>query len=194
MVLAREDEFTLQMWEQSWSQLRHLESMRSQYLGFFFSIVLGVTALAGPRLADDSLRSSGDLLTVATLIVSVELLAGFLYISVVRVNGVMGHYTDRIESISSWMRDNGAMLDLASFARESPPSHRWAGTSGSAELVLRSCLVGLPFLSAGIALRAVDVSSSALVIVCCALAFALTCGVLPAARVRSTPRSGAKPS
>jgi len=183
MTLERGDELTLRAWEQAWEHLRHLETMRSQYLGFFFTAVLGVTALAGPRLADDSLRSAGDLLTVSALAVALELLTGFLYISVIRVNKVLGHYTKRIEFISSWMRDNGAVLDLASFIRESPPARRWVGTSGSAQVVLRSSLLGLPFLSAAIALRAVSLSDSAIVIGCCALGFALSCLVVAAVQI-----------
>jgi hypothetical protein len=186
MALERGDELTLQAWDQAWQQARHLETMRSQYLGFFFTAVLGVTALAGPRLADDSLRSAGDLLTVAALTVALELLTGFLYISVIRVNKVLGHYTTRIELISSWMGDNGAVLDLASFVRESPPARRWAGTSGSAQVVLRSSLLGLPFLSAAIVLRTISLSDSAVVIGCCALGLALSCVVVAAVRVGLT--------
>jgi hypothetical protein len=163
----------MQAWGQAWEQQRHLESTRSQYLGFFFTAVLGVTALAGPRLADDSLRTAGDLLTVAALAVALELLTGFLYVSVIRLNRVLGQYTELIRLISSWMEENGAALDLASFIGESPPARRWTGTSGSAEVVLKGTLLGLPVLSAAALLRAIEVSASAVVVGFCALGLAL---------------------
>ena len=167
MSVERGDEFTLHEWEQAWAHTRHLETMRGQYLGFFFTAVLGVTALAGPRLADDSLRSSGDLLTLAVLVMALELLTGFLYLAVVRVNKVLGFYLKQIEAISRWMLRNGAALDRTSFVSAAPPSRKWAGTSGTSQIVLQCGLFGLPFVSAGILARSLDVSGISVVSCCC---------------------------
>jgi hypothetical protein len=167
--------------------------MRSQYLGFFFTAILGVTALAGPRLAADSLRTSGDLVTVAALALGAEILAGFLYISVNRVNEVVGHYTDQIESMSTWMAEQGAALDLAAFIKASKPRYRWAGTSGSAQAVLKGSVFGLPWVSAAILARALDVSGPAAVVVCCALALVLSGGVLIGVLLAGPPRDPRQP-
>jgi hypothetical protein len=86
----RNVEFTMREWEQAWIHTRHLESMRGQYLGFFFTAVLGVTAFAGPRLADGSLRTPASLLTVAMLALGLQLASGFIYLAIVRLNEVMG--------------------------------------------------------------------------------------------------------
>ena len=44
-----------QIWEQVWAHSRHLETMRSQYLGFFFTAALAVAAIAAKDLAKDGL-------------------------------------------------------------------------------------------------------------------------------------------
>jgi len=191
MSVERGDEFTLREWEQAWAHTRHLETMRSQYLGFFFTAVLGVTALAGPRLADDSLRTSGDLLTLATLALALELLTGFLYLAVVRMNKVLGFYSKQIETISRWMLSNGAALDLTSFITADPPSHKWAGTSGTSQIVLQCGLFGLPFVSAGILARSIDVAGFSVVSLCCALALVGSCFVVRGVRLAGTPAAEA---
>ena len=88
--------YVMSEWEQSWVHYRHLESMRGQYLGFFFSAVLGVTAVAGPQLIDDSLRTAGSLAVVATLLAGLQTLAAFLYLAVARINVAIGVHADRI--------------------------------------------------------------------------------------------------
>jgi hypothetical protein len=90
-------------WDQAWNQARHLETMRGQWLGFFFTAVLGVTAVAGPRLSADNSKS---LLVIAALALVLEVLSAALYLAVVRLNTVH-HYYDQIilsirdETISS---------------------------------------------------------------------------------------------
>lgn len=187
MTVERGDEFTLREWEQAWAHTRHLETMRGQYLGFFFTAVLGVTALAGPRLADDSLRTSGDLLTVAVLALALELLTGFLYLSVVRMNNVLGFYSKQIETISQWMLSNGAVLDLTSFITAAPPSRKWAGTSGTSQIVLQCGIFGLPFVSAGIFARSVDVIGFSVVSFCCGLALLASCCVVAGVFLAGAP-------
>jgi hypothetical protein len=178
MGTERADEFTLREWEQAWAHTRHLETMRGQYLGFFFTAVLGVTVVAGPRLADDSLRTPGDLLTVAALALGLELLSGFLYLAVSRLNTVLGNYQAQVESISTWMFENGAALDLALQVTATPPPRPWSGASGIARSVLKSGLLGLPFLSAGVLVRSIDLSGLSAVSWCCGLAVAASVGVL----------------
>lgn len=89
--MTHQDQYAYVMgeWEQSWIQSRHLETMRGQYLGFFFTAVLGVTAIAGPGLIDDSLRTTGSLQILAALALGLQTLTGFLYLAVTRINAVL---------------------------------------------------------------------------------------------------------
>jgi hypothetical protein len=166
----RDIEFTMREWEQAWSHTRHLESMRAQYLGFFFTAVLGVTAIAGPRLAEDSLRTSSSLLTVAVLALGLQLLSGFLYLAILRMNEVLGYYLKIILAIKSWMLSRGAELDLSRYAEPPRPSRPWASTSGAAQRVLQVGLVGFPVALVGTLTRSVDVTGLSMTTVICAVA------------------------
>jgi hypothetical protein len=173
-------EFTMREWEEAWSHTRHLESMRGQYLGFFFTAVLGVTAIAGPRLADDSLRTSSSLLTVAALAVGLQLLSGFLYLAIVRLNEVLGYYLKIILAIKAWMLSNGAGADLRAYAETPRPPRPWAGTSGVSQRVLQVGLTGFPLVLIGALVRSVDVTGLSVTTLACsmALAMAFATGIL----------------
>lgn len=164
-------EFTMREWEQAWAHTRHLESMRGQYLGFFFTAVLGVTAIAGPRLATDSLRSSSSLLTVAALAVGLQVLSGFLYLAIIRINEVLGYYLKIVLDIKAWMLSSGAAVDLSPHAKTPKPPRPWAGTSGISQLVLQAGLVGFPVVLAGTTVRAAEVMGLKVTTLACALAF-----------------------
>jgi heme/copper-type cytochrome/quinol oxidase subunit 4 len=99
----RELSYVKQEWDEAWAQSRHLETMRGQYLGFFFTVVLGVTAIAGPRLAKDSLRSADALLILAALALGLQVLSGFLYLAIVRLNAVLAYYLKIIFAIRDVM-------------------------------------------------------------------------------------------
>jgi hypothetical protein len=187
----RDIEFTMREWEQAWSHTRHLESMRAQYLGFFFTAVLGVTAIAGPRLADDSLRTPSSLLTVAILALGLQLLSGFLYLAILRMNEVLGYYLKIILAIKSWMLSRGAELDLSQYAEPPRPSRPWAGTSGAAQRVLQVGLVGFPVALIGTFTRSVDVTGFSMTTVTCAAALAAALATALVAMLGSaTPTSG----
>ena len=48
------DQHLLREWDQAWDHYRHLESTRSQYLGFFFTVLVASTGLAVGLLKDVS--------------------------------------------------------------------------------------------------------------------------------------------
>ncbi len=160
-------------WEQAWAHTRHLESMRGQYLGFFFTAVLGVTAIAGPSLADDSLGTSGSLLTVAVLAVALQLLSGFLYLAIIRLNEVLGYYLKIILAIKAWMLSSGSAVDLSPYAEPPKPPRPWAGTSGVSQRVLQVGLVGFPIALIGTVVRSADVTGLSATTVTCAVALAV---------------------
>ena len=171
-------EFTMREWEQVWAHTRHLETMRGQYLGFFFTAVLGVAALAGPRLATDSLRGSGELLTVAALTVGLELLSGFLYLAVTRLNEVLRYYMKLTVAIREWMLQNGAAFNLGDFTTPPPPPRPWAGASGIARGVVKAGLVGFPLISMGVIARSIDLSGFSLVTWFCVIALLMNFGIV----------------
>lgn len=166
-------EFTMREWEEAWSHTRHLESMRGQYLGFFFTAVLGVTAIAGPSLANGSLRGSSSLLTVAALAVGLQLLSGFLYLAIIRINEVLGYYLKIILAIKAWMLSSGAAVDLSPYAETPRPPRPWAGTSGVSQRVLQVGLVGFPVVLIGTVVRSVDVTGLSVTTFACSMALVI---------------------
>lgn len=169
-------------WEEAWSHTRHLESMRGQYLGFFFTAVLGVTAIAGPNLASGSLQGSSSLLTVAALAVGLQLLTGFLYLAIIRLNEVLGYYLKIILTIKAWMLSSGAAVDLSAYAETPRPPRPWAGTSGVSQRVLQVGLVGFPVVLIWTVVRSVDVTGLSVTTFACSMALlmALATGILVA--------------
>jgi len=166
--------YVMREWEEAWSQSRHLEAMRGQYLGFFFTAVIGVIAIAGPGLVDDSLRSPGSQLLLATLAFGLQTLSGFLYLAVNRINEVLGHYQEEIVAIRAVMIPASQdLVDLTSFKWPPKPPRDWASTSGVATRVLQAGLVVFPVAVACTAGRAVQVNGlSASAIFCLILALA----------------------
>jgi len=149
--------YVMSEWDQSWVHYRHLESMRGQYLGFFFTAVLGVTAVAGPRLIDDSLRTAGSLAVVTALLAGLQTLAAFLYLAVARMNVAIGVHADRIKAIRDQMIPaSREVVDLGPFAGAPRANKPWASTSGVATHVLALAL--FPFALAGALARSVQIT------------------------------------
>jgi hypothetical protein len=126
-------------WDQAWNQVRHFETMRGQWLGFFFTAVLGVTAIAGPRLHADSSRS---VLVIAVLALVLEAWSAALYLAVARLNEVH-RYNDKIIFAirDKTVESPPAAVDISAYRRPpSPPRQGWAGnlasTKGASQLVL----------------------------------------------------------
>jgi hypothetical protein len=160
--------YVMSEWEQSWIQFRHLETMRGQYLGFFFTAVLGVTAIAGPGLIEDSLRTTGSLQVLAALTLSLQALTGFLYLAVTRINAALAFHQRRIFAIRDVMIPaSSAIVDLSLFARPPTPPKDWARTSGVATHVLNLGLMAFPIVLAGALARSTQVSGLSVTTVSC---------------------------
>ena len=159
--MTHQDQYAYVMseWEQSWVQSRHLETMRGQYLGFFFTAVLGVTAIAGPGLIGDSLRTTGSLQVLAALAVGLQTLASFLYLAVTRINVVLTFHQRRIFAIRDVMIPASSdVVDLSPFARPPKPPKDWARTSGVAMHVLSLSLAVFPVVLIGAVARSAQIS------------------------------------
>lgn len=145
------------VWSEAYSHSRHLESMRSQYLGFFFTVLVAVVALSGNALVTKGINSASAVVLALGLLTAVNGLAGFLLFAVVRLGTVLLYYQRMAWAIAD---------DLAGSA---PPG--WWGPApatpgpayaanlrtmhGSAAFVLKASLVGLPGLTLGLTLHVV---------------------------------------
>lgn len=175
--------YAMREWEQAWAHSRHLEIMRGQYLGFFFTAVLGVTAIAGPRLAEDSFRSPSSLLILAALVVGMQCLTAFLYLAVIRLNAVLSYYLRIIFVIRNTMIPaSSGVVDLTPLQRPPDLVRPWAGTSNVAENVLRLGLVGFLLVLVGTMVRALNLLGWTTTTIFCSVALAT--GLLVALRVR----------
>jgi hypothetical protein len=125
------------IWDEVWAHSRHLETMRSQYLGFFFTAVLAVTAIAAKELAGDGLRTTGSLIAFSALMLGLEVLAAFLLLAVKRIGRVLGDYRQSVFAIRDASRDR-----TAAWARLPGSADSYLGsTQGAAESVLYASLV-----------------------------------------------------
>lgn len=177
----------LREWDEAWAQSRHLETMRSQYLGFFFAATIGVTAVTAKQLADDSLGSAGSLLSLAALALGLQILSAVLYVAVVRINRVLNYYQRLIFAIKTQIHERpGASVDLRAYERWPQPTRTgWAGrvstTQGTAELVLVLATSMFPLVLLGcLARAATQPRISAATIAFCAVAFFAALGTCAA--------------
>jgi len=198
-------DLVLREWDEAWTQSRHLESMRSQYLGFFFAATLGVVVVTGKQLAEDSLASAGSLITLAALALGLELLSAFLYVAVVRINRVLNYYGRLIFWLKSEVyAHHDPPVDLSAYLMwPQPTRHGWKGrlstTQGTAELVLilGVCVFPVVLLAALVrAATAPDVASTGVVLCAICLAVGVAAGgtaVWAAAGSGELPRGTALP-
>lgn len=170
------DELVWREWDEAWTHSRHLESMRSQYLGFFFTALLAVTAVIASRVVKDALHSPGSLLAFAGLVLGLDALAAFLYLAVVRINEVRWYYDQIIFKIREEIGSNySTPVDLTSLRL--PPVPPRGRVSTVAKTVLGTAVVGCPIALIAAVVRAatVDPVSGLTVAICCvAVVFSLT--------------------
>lgn len=155
------------IWDEVWEHSRHLETMRSQYLGFFFTAALAVTAIAAKDLADHGLRTTGSLIAFSALMLGLEVLSAFMLLAIKRIGDVLGDYRKVVFEIRDASPDCAA-----SWAQLPGRSKKYAvSTQGAAESVLYASLaVFLVALLCG-AIRSLEVGG--LTSAMCWVAFAL---------------------
>ncbi len=89
---------------QAWQHYRHLETMRSQYLAFSFTITLASLAVAIPLLAH-STRTISSLLLIGVFVQLYCLIVGSLYFNVRKIRIVLSHYRKTIQSVRCYFYD-----------------------------------------------------------------------------------------
>ena len=184
-------------WDQAWSQSRHLETMRSQYLGFFFTVFLGLTAFSATQLGSDSLGTSFDLVVFAAILLGLDVLSGFLLLAVARIGDVLRYYTSVIvaieeSSVGSATRHDLGWLASIPLSEKTTLRRRLRSTQGVAESVLEGAVGLLPLGLIALAVRGLTVHDvsvfarfSCLVAALAACVLSLTC--LGAMRERRLP-------
>ena len=152
-------------WDEAWAQSRHLESMRSQYLGFFFTVLLAAAFFAIKEGAKGGWLSSSALLLPVFLALGVELLAAALLAFVRRIGEVLVYYMRVIVAIrDDRLVDVGP--DRPSWAEPWPLSNtigpRWRlrSTQGASQLVLEASIVATTVALLALAIRMATLKSA----------------------------------
>ena len=155
--MSDRDELRWRVWGESWNQSRHLETMRSQYLGFFFTATLAVVAFAAPDIAKGHLRTSASLILLAVLVFGLDLLAGFLRLAVARIGEVLARYQQVQATIQAEIVGEGVPVPSWLVLPRSSPRPRLRSTQGASAGVLRLAVAGFPVVLAFATARAFTV-------------------------------------
>ena len=158
------EELKWRAWDQAWEQSRHLETMRSQYLGFFFTVALGASVFGGKQIADDALGTPGSMVLLCALALGLEFLAGVLLLGVMRIGEVLGHYLGVIVAIQSEV----AAGTSPPWLKLPPRREGWRSTHRAAQIAFGAALAAMPFAILAALIRSVTVDGvpTATVVVC----------------------------
>ncbi|HEX4435258.1 MAG TPA: hypothetical protein VH061_00535 [Solirubrobacteraceae bacterium] len=172
-MVSEPNELIWKSWDEAWAQSRHLETMRSQYLGFFFTVLLAAAFFAIKEGAKGGWLSSTALLLPVFLAIGVELLAAALLAFVRRIGEVLVYYTRVVVAIrDDQLVDVGP--DRPSWAEPWPLSNtigpRWRlrSTQGASQLVLEASIVATTAALLALAIRVTTLksASTALIVFC----------------------------
>jgi len=144
--------------------------MRSQYLGFFFTVLLGATFFGIKEGAKGGWLASSALLLPIVLALGVELLAAVLLAFVRRIGEVLVYYTRVVVAIrDDQLVDIGP--DRPSWAEPWPLSNtigpRWRlrSTQGASQLVLEASVVATTAALLALAIRVATLKSTSSVLI-----------------------------
>jgi hypothetical protein len=164
-VVSEPNDLIWKSWDEAWTQSRHLESMRSQYLGFFFTVLLAAAFFALKEGTKGGWLSSSALLFPVFLALGVEMLAAALLAFVRRIGEVLVYYTRVIFAIrDDQLVDVGP--DRPRWAEPWPLSNtigpRWRlrSTQGASQLVLEASLVATTAALLALAIRVATLKSA----------------------------------
>jgi hypothetical protein len=78
--------------DQAWEHYRHNENTRSQYLGYFFVLVVGSAAFGAQTIKSHTLSAPLDLVLFGVFLLTLAFLTGFVYLGVRKAGIVLAHY------------------------------------------------------------------------------------------------------
>jgi len=114
------DELLTREFDQAWNHYRHLESLRSQYLGFFFTLTIGTAAFAVPALRKPSLDQAPTVLAAGAFLTIYCLFIMTLYLAVRKAGVVMDQYDDVIQYVRGHCYENSPHGDKLRCIRDRP--------------------------------------------------------------------------
>src|SRR5215467_13968676 len=83
-VLTKSEALLCQEFEQAWLHYRQNESLRSQYLGYFFALVVGSAAFGAQTVRSHAWSSPANLVLFEIFLLTLSLLGCFVYLGVRR--------------------------------------------------------------------------------------------------------------
>lgn len=153
-------------YEQAWEHYRHLENLRTSYLGFFFTVALGSASILLPVLVGAPWGIDLKVVAACCFLVVFSALAYFVYLSVQRAGWVLEHYRLVMENIRSrraglLRRGRGSDFDFVTVPSQFSDFRfqRRYGVHGTAERTVLSAMIFAWALSIGCALAAWHMSA-----------------------------------
>ena len=156
--LTRAETLMLEEYQQAWDHSRHLETIRGQYLGFFFTVALGSAAVAIP-IVGAALNNRVRLLMFSGFLTVFFLLTSLIYISVVKFGLILGQYQRGIHLIRDYLyAESNTPEDLIQWMRfrelRNPlVTSRLFSVQTAAERILRLFLFLTTFATSLVGLR-----------------------------------------
>lgn len=149
-------------YDQAWQHYRHVETARSQYLGFFFTAVLGSLGLLTNMLDDLSIVDA-PMKVLGSLAIGWVLfvLSYFLFASVLKMGAVLAGYERVMALAREYFYAHADETEVAYTAKVGVGDggdplfgRRLFGTQRSAEMIFRGCCYAI---FAGVSVSAVHV-------------------------------------
>jgi hypothetical protein len=86
-ALTKQETLLYHEFDQAWEHYRHNETIRSQYLGYFFALSLGSAAFGAQTVRSDALASASDLVLFGVFLLVFAFLSGFVYLGCTQGRG-----------------------------------------------------------------------------------------------------------
>jgi hypothetical protein len=137
-VLTRSEILLCHEFEQAWQHYRQNESLRSQYLGYFFALIVASAAFGTQTVRSRALSSPPSLVLFEIFLLALSLLSCFVYLGVRRAGIALTHY----ESVWNVIRDHF----YSGVDRQAEP-YRSLNIRASSHKVLRRRWTGMQALS-----------------------------------------------
>jgi hypothetical protein len=148
-----EHELLLREYDNAWLHNRHLETLRSQYVGFFLTFLAATVAFAGSR-ASEAYGSPAKATELSVLLMSISAVTWFVSVSIRRWGVVIRHYDVVILEI----RRRSLSAHSDSLVRIKPRSG--VGIQQAAEITLLAAHVAILASVTILLIRVIDLDAS----------------------------------
>ncbi len=156
------EQLLLREFDETWAHYRHLESTRSQYLGFFFTVTLAAIGAGIPAARSDATAHGGTLLLILVFLVVYGELARFLYVSIVKMGAVLALYDLRRDQVRTELHLDPSKLSVRTLPSAALGSQLFS-VQRSAETVLQFAQVLTVVVEIVVAVRLFTLDSPAAV-------------------------------